>query len=389
MNLELLKEKRALGTQADLSLRIKEHIRNKSKNELVAALKDGMLCAFKEIGLSSGSSLPGNSTMAREIGVSHVTLRKALKDLEEKGVVQQIHGKGTFLRQDFEKNARINGTVAVLLPHLNDNYSDIVDAVGAEWASEDVKICFENVSWRESGDPDKRIRRIMDIMKINDLIGIICSPAIHPAQLIKEIEFYRHVSENSVPVVFIDRAMDVEGISSVGFDDEWGMEKIFDHVWENNFRDIYYIYPDAISVNVRSEERSNGFKEAAARHGYSVDGRFYSLQETENKRYTEMLVRLLLEQAQGDAAFVCGNERAALLIKEQADAQTGPERKVLVTGYDRIEGVNYKGQDFPSSSRSRSLLGSSAAKLLRKMIKSRREGKLLRENITLKPEIIL
>jgi DNA-binding LacI/PurR family transcriptional regulator len=382
MNIELIKEKTASDLTGNLSRRIREQVRNKSKNELVAALENGMLCAFREIGLASGTHLPGNSTMAKEIGISHVTLRKALKELEGKGVLQQIHGKGTFLRKDYAKGGKISGTIAVLLPHLKDNYSSIVDAIGQEWASENVKICFENISWREN-----QASRVMEIMGINDLTGIICSPSIHPEKLIKEIEFYRQVS-NSVPVVFIDRAIECEGISSVGFDDAWGMELIFDHVWGKGFRDIYYLHPDIISINVRNEERCNGFKAAAAKHGYNIDGKFFALQETENQAYAKILIKLLLEQSEKNTAFICGNERAALRVQKQMDALK-PTKKVMVTGYDRIKEFNDHGQEYPSSHRCRALLGATAAQLLKKIIQNRRNDNFSDENIVLKPEMIL
>lgn len=47
-----------------------------------------------------GSMLPKEETLCEQFGVSRVTVRRALADLEAAGLVQRRHGRGTFVRED-------------------------------------------------------------------------------------------------------------------------------------------------------------------------------------------------------------------------------------------------------------------------------------------------
>lgn len=49
--------------------------------------------------LSAGTKLPQGVDLARQLGVSHITLRSAMTKLEEDGFITRIHGKGTFVAE--------------------------------------------------------------------------------------------------------------------------------------------------------------------------------------------------------------------------------------------------------------------------------------------------
>lgn len=49
--------------------------------------------------LSAGTKLPQGVELARQLGVSHITLRSAMTKLEEDGFIIRIHGKGTFIAE--------------------------------------------------------------------------------------------------------------------------------------------------------------------------------------------------------------------------------------------------------------------------------------------------
>lgn len=41
--------------------------------------------------------VPGERRMAEEYGVAHLTVRRAMRELRERGLVVTVHGKGTYV----------------------------------------------------------------------------------------------------------------------------------------------------------------------------------------------------------------------------------------------------------------------------------------------------
>ncbi len=46
--------------------------------------------------LSPGSRLPSETELAYQYGVSRVTIRHAIRSLSDEGLVEAVHGRGTF-----------------------------------------------------------------------------------------------------------------------------------------------------------------------------------------------------------------------------------------------------------------------------------------------------
>jgi DNA-binding GntR family transcriptional regulator len=47
--------------------------------------------------LAPGARLPSENELAGQYGVSRVTIRHAIKTLSEEGLVEAVHGRGTFV----------------------------------------------------------------------------------------------------------------------------------------------------------------------------------------------------------------------------------------------------------------------------------------------------
>jgi DNA-binding LacI/PurR family transcriptional regulator len=66
--------------------------------------------------LTPGQKLPRGVDLAKEMGVSHITLRSAMAALERDGLVQSIHGRGTFVCRD--PNDVVIRTIGLIMPSL-------------------------------------------------------------------------------------------------------------------------------------------------------------------------------------------------------------------------------------------------------------------------------
>jgi GntR family transcriptional regulator, arabinose operon transcriptional repressor len=65
--------------------------------------------------LKAGSKLPRETDLASQYDVSRITLRSSLNRLEHDGLINRVHGRGTFVTQKTHK-ATVNGTIMVVHP---------------------------------------------------------------------------------------------------------------------------------------------------------------------------------------------------------------------------------------------------------------------------------
>lgn len=78
-----------------------------TKKRAVETTADRVRSAILRGEISVGTDLPGERSLAEELGVSRLTLRSALARLETEGLVQSVHGSGTRVL-DFRQTAGVD-----------------------------------------------------------------------------------------------------------------------------------------------------------------------------------------------------------------------------------------------------------------------------------------
>ncbi|MDL2214421.1 GntR family transcriptional regulator [Clostridia bacterium OttesenSCG-928-O13] len=104
-------------------------VKRKSLSDLT---KEYLLAYIRSVGAQENPKIPPEVEIAEHLSVSRVTVRRALNDLENSGLILRIHGKGTFVNtnamrinlnlnpgQDFARLISESGYAATskLLPH--------------------------------------------------------------------------------------------------------------------------------------------------------------------------------------------------------------------------------------------------------------------------------
>ena len=87
------------------------------KQNLSDIVKANLYEYIDNLDLSRGTKLPPENEIAKNYGVSRVTIRRALDELEQEGVIIRIHGRGTFVTPQ-AKQFKINLGVSVELSEL-------------------------------------------------------------------------------------------------------------------------------------------------------------------------------------------------------------------------------------------------------------------------------
>jgi len=74
-------------------------ISNESPISLYLQIKNIITQQIKEGVLSAGNKIPSERELCEQYNVSRITVRQSLNELEKEGLVNKIHGKGTFVAQ--------------------------------------------------------------------------------------------------------------------------------------------------------------------------------------------------------------------------------------------------------------------------------------------------
>lgn len=88
---------------------------------LSSRVRESIYDYIKSMNVEEGTKLPREEILAKNLGVSRITVRKALNDLAKEGMIFSIHGKGTFINPEALKMQ------ATLDPDL-DFYQIILDS---------------------------------------------------------------------------------------------------------------------------------------------------------------------------------------------------------------------------------------------------------------------
>lgn len=96
-------------------------------------VRDALLKRISDRVWRDGQALPGEDKLAGEFGISVGTMRKAIQALVQEGVLERVHGKGTFVTRAFERTSmmrfvRFRGPGSDELPEARILHLEVVPA---------------------------------------------------------------------------------------------------------------------------------------------------------------------------------------------------------------------------------------------------------------------
>jgi len=158
-----------------------------------------------------GSALPQERDLALQVGVSRVTVRRALQELEARRLVRRIRGKGTFVLHRHERTQA--GLVAVTFFSI---MSQSRHFAGANSVLRDHHRFPLAVS--TSMDVDEQARILKHVLQ-QDVAGLIVCPAFSfEGEHRDNSELLAQIARSGKPVVTMDRILPEHKVSGVVFD---------------------------------------------------------------------------------------------------------------------------------------------------------------------------
>lgn len=252
-----------------------------------------------------GQKLPGESGLVKEFGASRITIGRAIRELQRKGLVERKAGSGTYVRRMREGVAELG----LLIPDLGE--TEILEPIcrgiaGASREAENMLVCGGSRPGEGQAAEAERLCRSFIRRGVR---GVFFTPLERVEGHDKaNTSILSLLEEAGVPVVLVDRSVHVSArpnsFDLVSLDHRGAAFMITEHLWKLGARRIAFVaHPgSASSVDLRIA----GYGEALSESGSKPKPgwvRFLDASDQDD-------VQSLINQVRPDAV-VCANDRTA------------------------------------------------------------------------------
>lgn len=265
--------------------------------------------------LKHNETLPSERRLAEIFSVNHLTVRKALKMLEQQGVIYKVPSKGNFVGTK-PVASRTNSLIGLLLPEKEIFFFEVL----TELESRMNVFGFNPIVHFTYGSIEKE-EKCLAFFRETGADGVIAVPN----KLCEET--YRRLN---LPTVFFDVYLENTPIPYVIVDDFSGAQSAVEHLISLGHSKIAHI---GGSSDETSRKRLAGYETAMKKHNIEIRPAFVKLRDY-SRQWGFYAVQELLKSSQQPTAIFCGNDTiaaGALRALKNAGIQT-PE-KVSVVGF--------------------------------------------------------
>jgi len=214
--------------------------------------------------------IPSEQELMDAYKVSKITVKNALAELADAGIVVRIQGKGTFVADDASaadaavqdgQSAGKRPLVGFIIPTMKTGViRKMVDHMERYLKEAGYQMILGIT--RESAAEESRT--------IHDMLGAgVRGLVVFPTEDEKYNESLLRLSLDKFPFVFIDRYLRNIETNTITSDNLGGAKAAVSHLLSKGHRDIALLSPE--NANTTVEDRTAGFEQAYIEHGISID----------------------------------------------------------------------------------------------------------------------
>lgn len=265
--------------------------------------------------------IPSESELSGLLGVSNITVRRALSDLVNENLIYRKKGKGSFI-VDKSKKTSSSHLVGILLAtqDFNDSsYLRIIRGSQNRLAESGYALIVE---W--SGDSIKEQCEVIDKLLERKIDGLL----IYPFKPEDELENYARIERNGLPYVLLDRCTNKHRNCFVGCNNYGGEYEAVSCLLKKNHKDLKFISCD---MSFSSEqERYRGFLDARKDGNLPADADgLLSEKELNYARLAESI-----KQHEITALCCCNDKTAVKVMNRLLTFGVQVPKEVSIIGFD-------------------------------------------------------
>lgn len=282
--------------------------------------------------------LPSESQLVEKYGVSRPTVARALRDLQEQGIIERRVGSGSYVRNAVPA-AIDNRQLGLLIPDRGT--TEIFDVICGEIATlarvHDYGLLWGSSTRRSPIDAAvvEGAERLCDQFIEKKVSGVFFAPIEHTEL---QDQFNRTIVErlrqNGIAVVLLDRDYLTFPARSdndlVTIDNFAGGYTLAEHLVRMGCQRFAFVAPPFSAQTIHS--RLAGIREALSKFELPPPKQFLHVGESETQKLSS-----LIEGSNRVDAIICANDRfAALMLRSLEQAGCKVPHDVRLAGFDDV-----------------------------------------------------
>jgi DNA-binding LacI/PurR family transcriptional regulator len=286
--------------------------------------------------------LPSESQFVKRFGVSRPTVGRALKDLQEQGLIERRRGSGTYIRTDKNRALAAHSSLpqlGLIVPNLR--HTEIFESICGELASL-ARVNEYGLWWgvaasslTESKMTVEEAEALCSRFIEQGVAGVFFVPFEHqPDREAANRRIAEHLRQAGIPVVLLDRDIGAfpnrSAYDLVGIDNFAGGYQLAEHLIKLGARRLGYVMRPLTASTV--DARIAGARIAMLAHGLNVPHTFVLSGDPTDSKF----VRSFAQSHQLDAVLCTSDHLAAQLMQSLTRLGIRVPQDLRLVGFDDV-----------------------------------------------------
>lgn len=285
-------------------------------------LANNLRDAIRRGDYEAGQALPSERELCEAQQLSRTTVRRALRLLEEQGLVRRVAGSGTYVR-GLQTFSPTENSLGLILPGLgNPYYADLADAIEQEASNLGYNLIVGR-SHYQACDEGSYLLRLAENRAVQGVMVVPC-PDESP------LDAYRYVASVK-PLLCVSRWLPTLPFDSVIANRIAGAVALVRHLISLGHREIAYVRGTPPQIDQHHQGYLLALKEAGIQ---AAEDLFVSL-DMGHEQAGEEGIHMLLQRAQPFSALFARNDLTAVgALRALTSGGLRVPEDVSVVGYD-------------------------------------------------------
>ena len=339
-------------------------------------LKEYLKEQMKRGVIAPGSQLPSENMLAEEFKISRHTVRQALNDLENEGLIFREQGRGTFRSYP----TRVKGKVVALVTTYISEYifPEVIRGIEEVLSAAGCTLLLAS-----TGNNQNKEAACLESLLQQKISGLIIEPT-QSAWKNVNLKYYWDLEKRGIPYLMLHAYYPELDPAYIIMDDEKGGYMAAEYLVQLGHKKIAGIFK---ADDLQGVKRRDGFLEALKKYGIKITPDLLGSYETAQLySYPYQFGRALFTKGERPTAMVCYNDQIALMVLEalRDEGIKVPEEFSLMSFDDSSLAVASEVK-LSSIKHPKAAMGRQAARFILDMI----ENKVIKARQVYQPELVL